>query len=87
MLVAGDAARDAWGRSLMVFAHSGDVRQRLPIGRSSAGAPRTYRIVRPATFGAVLARTVRHSGGVVKFVMAFIGERLESESPPANRRK
>jgi hypothetical protein len=56
----GDADRDLESRSFMVLTRMSVARQRLAIGRSSAGVPRTYRIARSSSWATRLAglRTV-----------------------------
>ena len=58
--VAVDADRDPEkGASSMAARRMNLVRQRLAITRSAAGVPRTYRIIRPSSWGRRLAVLLR----------------------------
>jgi hypothetical protein len=77
-VVAGDADRDLERRSFMVAARMNAECQRLAIGRSAAGVPRTFRRL-PAkhhTVRAFLARPVGASGSLLNSVMVAIGDKL-----------
>jgi hypothetical protein len=58
-VVAGDADRDPERRRPMAAERISVARQRLAIGRSSAGVPRTYRVVRSWPWGWRLAVFLR----------------------------
>jgi hypothetical protein len=58
-VVAGDADRDLERRSSMLVARISGACQRLAIGRSAAGVPRTYRIVRSSPWTWRLAVLLR----------------------------
>ena len=58
-VVAGDADRDLERRSSMFAARISGACQRLAIGRSAAGVPRTYRIVRSSPWTRRLAVLLR----------------------------
>ena len=80
---SGDADRDLERRSFMVSTSMSVACQRLAIGRSGAGVPRTYRITRTPrltrlrnVLQAFLPRTASRCGGLVNSVMVAVGDRV-----------
>ena len=62
-VVAGDADRDLGRRSSMLTSRISASFQRTPIGGSTAGLPRTYRVVRSLPWA-------RHRAGRLRRLMA-----------------
>ena len=67
----------------MVSTRKSGACQRLAIGRSAAGVPRTYRIARLSRLArlrgvvqALLPRTASRCGGLLNFVMVAVGDRV-----------
>jgi D-serine deaminase-like pyridoxal phosphate-dependent protein len=77
-VVAGDAGRDLERRLFMVAARHAAEHQPLVCGTSTAGVPRTYRIV-PVKRRLVLEfldRSATRCGGLLNSVMVLAGDKL-----------
>jgi len=77
-VVAGDADRDLERRLFMVNARHSALHQPLALGTSSAGVPRTYRIVpvKRRVVHEFFARSANGCGGLLNAVMVLVGDKL-----------
>ena len=62
----------------MIGARTNGARQHLPIGRSAAGVPRTYRMlaVKRSVVHTFLARAASDCGSVLNSIMVVVGDKL-----------
>ena len=63
-------------RSLMAAKQIYTARQRLAIGRSAAGVPRTYRIVRPRLLDSRLGAVASGFGGALNSALVVLGDKF-----------